>query len=259
MEEPFSLVGETGLSVRGRIVRPKTRGAFPLAIVCGDLFDTASSPLVKELGKMLLERGFAVAFYDPTNGLGKSDGRMCDVTLSQRARDIELIVEHSKRNRHVQDRKVLVIGLGFGGTAALALEGFKPLARSLVLVNAPLHVEDTAWTRFPEREMLRVRLKRYFHVLRQGREERINGTFFEDAARIDLARCARNLATPTLIITGGKATVTSASHAEWLSERAIAAKRELLTIPGLGDATERREAKLVYNAAMDFCKRMKLF
>jgi pimeloyl-ACP methyl ester carboxylesterase len=259
MEETFSLLGETGLAVHGKVIRPKMRGSFPLAVIAGDLFDTTTTPFVKELSKQLLDAGFALAAFDFTNSLGVSDGRVSDVTLSQRARDLEIVVECAKGKKYIQEKKVLVIGLGFGGTAALALEGFKPLARAMVLVNTPVMVEDTAWTRFPEREMLRVRLKRYFHILREGHEERINCTFFEDASRIDLARCARNLTTPTLLLVGGKASVVGASHAQWLNERLVAAKHELLVLPELGDASERREAKLVLNATLDFAKRMKLF
>ena len=258
MEETFSLMGETGLEVRGRIIRPKPRGPFPLAIVAGDLFDTTQSPFVKELTKQLLDAGFAVAAFDFTNSLGNSDGRLCDVTLSQRARDLEIVAQHAQGRSYITGKKTLVIATGFGGTAALALEGFKPIARALVLVNTPLMVEDTAWTRFPEREMLRVRLKRYFHVLWQGNEQRINSMFFEDAGRIDLARCARNLVTPTLILIGGKSTVTPAAHAAWLEEHAIAATRERVTVPDLADAHDRREARLVLEQALAFCKRHKL-
>ncbi len=258
MEEPFSIIGETGLEVRGVIVRPKPRGTFPLALLAPDMFDTARSPVIKELGKLLLEKGFAVVLFDFTNSFGTSDGRGCDITISQRARDLEIVLEYARKRPYVSEKKIITIGMGFGGTAALALEGFKATGKGLILVNAPTNVEDTAWTRFPDREMLRVRLKRYFHVRWQGKEERINSTLFEDAARVDLARCARNLTTPTLILTGAKATVTPLSHAMWLDDRAIAAKHEQLVLPDLADGTDKKEAKVILDATSAFLKRMKI-
>jgi pimeloyl-ACP methyl ester carboxylesterase len=258
MDEPFSIIGETGLEVRGLIARPKNRGTFPTVILAPDMFDTAQSPVVKELGKLFLEKGFAVVLFDFTNSFGTSDGRGCDITISQRARDLEIILEYVRKRPYVSEKRTIMLGIGFGGTAALALEGFKAAAKALVLVNAPTNVEDTAWTRFPDRDMLRVRLKRYFHVRWQGKEERINATLFEDAARVDLARCARNLTTPTLILTGAKATVTPLSHALWLDDRAIAAKHEHVVLPELVDATEKKEAKSIFDATNTFLKRMKI-
>lgn len=250
-EERFSIVNEQGLTIHGVIIRPKLRGSFPLAVLAGDFFDTAESPSIKEAAKLLLEEGFAIVQFDFTNGMGKSEGRIEDITISQRARDLQLVIEYAKRRAYVNERRVVVLGFGFGAMAALVLEGFHNLARALVLVNTPRAVDDTAWTRFDDREMLRVRLKRYFHISRGGEEVRINYTLLEDGYRTDMARCARNLKTPTLYLTGGDPVVPP-EHSAWLAERTPAPH----DIAALTDG--RKLVKEAVQRALEFFKKQKI-
>jgi dienelactone hydrolase len=255
-EEKFTILNDNELEIRGVIARPKKTGKFPVVVLAGAILDTADTPYIKELCRMFLEKGIAVVRFDFTNGFGKSGGRIENITISQRARDLELIVQYVKRRSYVNDGKVMILGFGFGAMATLLLEGFHNLTKAIVLLNTPSQIDDTAYTQFSERDMMRVKLKRYFHINREGKEVRINYTFFEDGYKLDMFRCARNLRTPVLYITGGDDAVVKSVHSERLYERTNT-KKELFTMPGLPHEVAKKQAQMVFDKAFDFFRKNK--
>ena len=255
-EEKFSILNENELDIRGSIIKPKKTGKFPLLIIAGDLLDNAETPYLKEFSKLALDNGFAVVKFDFTNSFGKSSGRAENVTISQRARDLELVVQYVKRRAYVNESKIVIIGFGFGAMASLVLEGFHALTKAMILVNTPSQVDDTGWTSFPERDMMRVKLKRYFHVMKEGKEVRINYTFYEDGYRLDMFRCARNLRTPTLYLAGADDQIVKPLHSERLAERTNA-KKEIDIIPGFAHDIGKKQVAMIYDKMMSFLKRQK--
>jgi dienelactone hydrolase len=256
-EERFSILNETDLEIKGTIFRPKKSGRFPLIVFAGGLLDTAETPYIKEMARLFLDEGYAVVRFDFTNSFGKSGGRAENITISQRARDLEQVVQYAKRRGYINDSKTGIVAYGFGAMAALVLEGFQNTAKAIVLVNTPEQIDDTAWTRFDEREMTRVRLKRYFHIQKDGQPVRINYMLFEDGYRLDIFRCARNLRTPVLYIAGAKNKIIPASQTERLFERTNC-KKELDILPDLSDEFGKKQAQLLFERSFAFFKRMKV-
>jgi pimeloyl-ACP methyl ester carboxylesterase len=255
-EERFSILNDSELEIKGTITRPKKAGKFPLLIIAGDLLDTTESAHVKELAKLALDANFAVVRFDFTNGFGKSGGRVENVTVSQRARDLEFLVQYVKRRAYINENKVIIIGFGFGAMATLVLEGFHGLTKAIILVNTPSQVDDTQWTSFSERDMMRVRLKRYFHVMKEEKEVRINFTFYEDGYRLDMFRCARNLHTPVLYLAGTADEVVKTLHSERLFERTNS-KKEIEMIP-INHEPSKKQIALIYERMMAFLKKQKI-
>jgi pimeloyl-ACP methyl ester carboxylesterase len=253
-EEKFSILNENEHEIRGTIYRPKRTGKFSVVVLAGDLVDTSDSSYTKELAKLLLEENIAVVRFDFTNGFGKSDGRIENVTVSQRARDLELIVNHLKRRNYIQDAKVSVVGVAFGAMATLAMEGFHALCKTIILVDCPSMAEDTGYTGFSERDMMRVKLKRYFHIIKEGKEVRINYTFLEDGFRVDALRCARNLRTPVLYICGGEDSIVKPVHSDRLFERTNG-KKELVRVESLAKESERKRAHIIFSNTIAFLKK----
>ena len=254
-EEKFSILNDSELDIKGVIIRPKKAGKFPLLVIAGDLLDTADSPNIKELARLALESGFAVVRFDFTNGFGKSGGRAENITISQRARDLEFLVQYVKRRSYINENKIVLLGFGFGAMASLVLEGFHALTKAVVLINTPSQVDDTSWTSFSERDMMRVRLKRYFHVMKEGKEVRINFTFYEDGYRLDMFRCARNLRTPALYLAGGRDDVVKPLHSERLFERTNS-KKEFEIVP-MGHEPAKKDITMIFEKMMTFLKRQK--
>lgn len=251
MDESFAIVNDAALTIRGVITRPKPRGRFPLVILAGGFFHTMQSPAVRELARLLLLDGFVIARFDFTDAFGESDGRAADMTISQRVRDLEHVVQYCKRRGYVNEEKTSILGIGIGAMSALILEAFHSQVQKLILVNTPMAVDRLSWTTFDDRERFRIKLKRYFHVPLSGSPALINYTFFEDAEKIDMARCARNLKTPVLYIVGDSP-VVSKDQSEWLHER-TSGKKRLLELP-IGEIDGKKGVKLVVDEAVKFLR-----
>ena len=116
--------------------------------------------------------------------------------------------------------------------------------------------EDTGYTGFSERDMMRVKLKRYFHIHKDGKEVRINYTFLEDGFRVDALRCARNLRTPALFLCGGEDSIVKPVHSERLFERTNG-KKELVRIESLAKESERKRAQIIFQHSLAFLKKNK--
>jgi dienelactone hydrolase len=255
-EEKFSVLNENELEIRGTITRPKKTGKFPLVVLAPDLLETGESAHIKEFCRLAIDKGLAVCRFDFTNSFGKSGGRIENITISQYARDLEQVVQYAKRRAYVHDAKIVLIGFGFGAMASLVLEGFHNLSRAMVLINTPSQIDDTSWTSFSERDMMRVRLKRYFHVQRDGKEVRINYTFYEDGYRLDMFRCARNLKTPVLYLHGINNTAVKPVHSERLYERTNG-KKEMEKIAGFEHEVAKKDVPMLFEKSMAFFKRNK--
>jgi dienelactone hydrolase len=256
-DEKFTILNDSDLDVKGVITRPKRTGKFPAVVLAGGLLETADSPYIKELARLFLDEGFVVVRFDFSNSFGKSGGRPENITISQRARDLEMATQYAKRRGYVNEGRVGIVAYGFGAMAALVLEGFQTLCKAIVLINTPEQIDDTAWTRFDEREMGRVRLKRYFHIQKDGQPVRINFTLFEDGYRLDIFRCARNLRTPVLYLAGAKNEIIPANQTERLYERTTC-KKELEILPDMSQELGKRQAAVIFERSYAFFKRQKL-
>lgn len=243
-EEHFAILNDAGLAINGTILRPKKRGRFPLIVIAGGFFDTMESPNVKEACRLLLERDYCVAKFDFTDGFGQSEGRAADITVSQRVRDLEHVVEYCKRRGYVNENKVGIFGIGLGAMSSVVLEAFHSCVHALALMNTPTKASAMSWTNFSEREMMKVKLKRYFHVPLDSSPVLINYTFFEDARKIDMPRCARNLKTPTLLMVGELDEIVNKEESKWLYDR-IPSKKHMEIIKGVGALDGRKGMKAV--------------
>lgn len=250
-EESFSILNDAGLAIEGVILRPKKRGRFSLVVLAGGFFDTMESPNVKEAARLLLEKGYAVVKFDFTDSFGRSEGRAADITVSQRVRDIGHVVDYCKRRGYVNESKVSILGIGLGAMAAVILEAFHSCSSRLALMNTPTKASAMKWTNFSDREMMKVKLKRYFHVPLGDSPVLINYTFFEDARKIDMARCARNLNTPVLLMFGEHDEIVSKDESKWLYDR-VPAEKKLVEIPGIGALEGRKGVKAVVEHAVEW-------
>ena len=56
-----------------------------------------------------LDDGWAIILYDSTQSFGESGGRAEDVTITQRAADLERVVNYSKRRSYINNQKIVII------------------------------------------------------------------------------------------------------------------------------------------------------
>ena len=223
--EKFSIINSNEEAIVGEVFRPKKRGRLPCVIFSNGLLEDRKAPYIKNFTQKLVEQGYIVVAYDSTRSLGESQGTVEYITISQRIEDLMSVIEHVKRRSFIDDSRVTVFGHCYGAMTALAMEGFEHCLAGIILVSTPAHIENTLVTRKTPHEMMKVRLKRYFHTRHEEQELRINYSFYEDGKKLDMNRAARNLKTPVLFIHGTEDESIPMSDSEGLFTRAIGPKR----------------------------------
>lgn len=253
-KESFTIVNENEHDINGAIIRPHKRGKMPCIIFCHGLLDTRNTPYVKSLSKKFLDDGWAIILYDSTQSFGESGGRAEDVTISQRSADLERVVNYAKRRSYINNQKIVVFGHCYGAMTALAMEGFQHILAGLILVSTPARIEETELTKKSSHEMMKVKLKRYFHIRHGDQEVRINYSFFEDGMKVDMDRAARNLKTPALFIHGAKDTSILLDNTERMHDRAIGPKK-LVVLPNMAHEIKGVTVTKIFKEAQEFLKK----
>ena len=223
--EKINIINDNEEVIVGEIFRPKKRGRLPCIIFSHGLLEDKKSAYIRNFTQKLVNEGYVVVAFDSTRSLGESDGDVEYVTISQKIIDLLLVIEYVKRRSFIDDSRVVVFGHCYGAMTALAMEGFEHCLAGLVLVSTPASIESTLVTRKSSHEMMKVRLKRYFHTRHEEQELRINYSFYEDGSKLDMNRAARNLDTPVLFIHGVDDVSIPISDSEGLFTRAIGPKR----------------------------------
>lgn len=256
-KETFTIVNENEHDVVGEILRNKKAGKLPCIIFSHGLLDTRKSAYIKTLTKKFLDDGWAVVNHDYSQSFGESGGRSEDVTISQRTRDLERVVAYAKRRSFINLDKVVVFGHCYGAMTALAMEGFQHVLAGLILVSTPARIEESCLTRKGSHEMMKVRLKRYFHIHHGDKEIRINYSFYEDGLKIDMDRAARNLTTPCLFMHGALDESIPLDNTQRMFNRAVGPK-ELVILDKMGHEIKGAAIGAIFEATKDFLKKQKI-
>lgn len=254
--EHFQVLNEKEELLDGVIETANTRKRQPLVVIMNGFLDTKDTVFKRKLSALFQAEGYVVVRFDYTHGFGSGSGDPSRFTLSGAVRDTEQVIEYASRRGYVDDAKVAVIGHSFGAMAAILLSAFDPRVKAVIAISSPYNFLETRVTRMPEREMARVKLKRYFHLHSEtlGEEVRIDFTFFEDGLKKDMARAVRNLRQPTLIIHGRKDESIPLAEAEEIHMR-IPGPKELQIIETMGHNVDTKDMKVVFPLMRDFLKR----
>jgi len=255
-KESFTIVNENEHDITGIIQRDK-KGKLPCIIFSPGLLDNRKSGWIKTIAKKFMDDGWAVIRFDYTQGLGESSGHSAAVTITQRVNDLQRVIGYAKRRSYINDKKVVVFGHCYGAMSALAMEGFNHELNAVILVSTPARIESSCLTRKEDREMSRVRLKRYFHVPHEGKELRINYEFYEDGKKIDMDRAARNLTTPALFMHGENDKSIPPADTQRMFDRAIGPK-EMIVITKMEHEIKGAAVTKIYAASKEFLKKQKV-
>lgn len=257
-KEQFTIVNENEHDLIGEIQRGKKVGKHPCIIFSPGLMDTAKSNYIKKSTKKFLDEGWAVLSFDYTQSYGESGGKPEDTTITQRSKDLKRVIEYAKRRSYIKDDKIVVFGHCYGAMTALFMEGFEHMLAGLILISTPARIENTLITRKDQRELMKIKLKRYFHVIHEdmNQEVRINYFFLEDGVKLDMDRAARNLKTPTLFIHGKNDQSIPTDDSKRMFDRAVGPKEYL----DINMEHEIKGAALtkIFTASLEFLKKNKI-
>lgn len=254
-KESFTIVNENEHDIVGELLRKEKKGKFPCIIFAHGLLEDRKAAYIKNLSTKFLDEGFAVLTYDSSQSLGQSGGKAENVTISQRVSDLTRVVSYARRRSFISDDKIIVFGHCYGAMAALAMEGFQNDLLGLVLVSTPARIEESQHTRKSSHDMMKIRLKRYFHIEHDNEQLRINYSFYEDGMKIDMDRAARNLKTPVLFIHGAKDESIPLVNSERLHARAVGPKK-LLVIDSMEHEIKGPAMTKIYNESLEFLQEL---
>lgn len=232
--ETFEILNEKEQSLNGSIETLHPRKKQPVVILLNGILDVKESPVKKKIANALLKK-YVVVCFDYTYGFGEGSGTAAAFTLSNQVVDIQHVIEHVTRRGYVDPEKVVLIGHCFGGMAAILHASFDERIKAVIAISTPYWFEDTRITRMEERDLSRIKLKRYFHIHedQQEKEVRIDYSFFEDGMKRDMARAVRNLTQPTLIIHGDQDASIPDKNAQEIYDR-LPGEKQLEIIENMG-------------------------
>ncbi len=122
------LPGVAFLADGGRIDRDGNALALNVNIGTGETLDTVS-------------QGGCVVLRVDARGVGGSEGDLAAVTLSQRERDAEAMLDYLKQRPDVDPNRLAIVGMGEGANVAIMTAAARPDVKAVVLLSpsdAPL-------------------------------------------------------------------------------------------------------------------------
>jgi len=112
----------------------------PCVIASHGLLSSKDSEKYIGLGERLSREGIAMLRFD-VRGIGESEGRLEDDTVSRRITDLGAAVDFLSR-RPGPGRKIGLVGSSLGGYVSLFKAAIDKEVRALVIWATPLHLDD---------------------------------------------------------------------------------------------------------------------
>lgn len=256
VSERFEILNEKEETLHGIIETDKPRSKQPIAIIMNGFLDTKDTAPKNALSELLRNEGYVVVRFDYTYGFGEGSGDVSKFTITHVVEDTTRVIDHATRRGYANPDKIVLIGHCFGAMGAIFLAAFEDRVKAVVGISVPYWFEDTKVTKFEDRELSRMKLKRYFHLHTERRDEdiRVDYTFIEDGLKKDMARAVRNLEQPLLLIHGALDESISVENAQEIYDRAPGVKN-LEIIEGMRHDPDTRAVKKLYPLIKTFLKK----
>ncbi|WP_116114303.1 CocE/NonD family hydrolase [Austwickia chelonae] len=114
-KEPVSITAHDGVKLSAYLLRPTTKGKFPVVVMPGSWSMNRSEYLVK--AKEMAARGFIVVSYT-SRGFWESGGQI-DIMGEDTQRDVSDVIDYALKQPGADSAKVGVVGISYGGGAGL--------------------------------------------------------------------------------------------------------------------------------------------
>ena len=216
-EEKIAFENARGVTLSGVLHQPVERDARGGAILCHGMESDKNSEKLIFLGRKLAAAGVLTLRFDFAY-VGESSGKFEDITYSGEVEDLKAAYTLLRER---QPGRIAILGSSMGGTVALLFASMEPSVAALVTVAAPVHPE-----KFPKRILSAAQLEEWRErgfTMYNGR--RLNVSLLEDLERLDVARAARDVKCPVLILHGDADPVVPVKEAHELHDCLTGGKR----------------------------------
>jgi len=112
----------------------------PCVIASHGLLSSKESEKYIALGERLSQEGIAMLRFD-FRGIGESEGRMEDDTVSRRIMDLDSAIEFIRSRRDLKGR-IGLLGSSLGGYVSLIRASMEEKIRAVVIWATPFHLDD---------------------------------------------------------------------------------------------------------------------
>lgn len=239
-----------GNNIYGVAYIPKVKDGkkYPLVILSHGY--SSSHKYLTDYGVSLAENGISCYSFDFCGGsnISKSDGKTTAMSVLTEKRDLEAVINASKKWPFVDTKKIFLSGESQGGfVTALAASEHASELRGMVLLYPAFHIPEAMRKMFPDKQGIQ-------EVMDFPNNMKIGRCYVDAVYDMDAYSITKNFDKDVLIIHGDKDVAVPISYAE----RAVKEypNASLKVIPGAGhvfiDKGQRDEALAYF---IDFIKK----
>lgn len=222
-EEPVSFSNPRGDTVAGVIHHPSGQWPGGAALLCHGMESDKDSDKILSLSRELAARGILTLRFDFSYA-GESSGKFEDLTYTGEVEDLASAFAFM---RSFSVTKIGILGSSMGGTIALLFAAREKAVTAVATIAAPLHPEKITRSLLSPEQVTQWRSEGFisFHG------QRINVSLLEDLDRLDVAREARQIACPVLIVHGDRDETVPVQEARELHDL-LAVPKRLVVLQG---------------------------
>ena len=197
-QEKITLKNSKNQNLIGVLYKPENRERFPIAIFCHGYRSTKENIKVKPIAENLVRAGAGLFAFD-FSGMGESEGKFEDTTISQYIDDLKCAIDRIS----LTTVKISVIGSSLGGLIALQEAAKDKRIKSLALISPVSHFPWGNKEEFSDIGKWKDKGYAFTNSRRFGKL-RINYSFYEDGLKYGDISKYKQIRIPVLIIHGTK-------------------------------------------------------
>ena len=201
MKEKVFFQNSSGVKLCGILSNPTTEKGKPIVILCHGFFRSKDGKTYVGLERILNEKGISTFRFD-FFGHGESGGKFEEVTTSEAADDALNAIKFLKESGY---RKIGLMGSSFGGMASI-MAASKVNDLYVLALKSPVSDYSSLFQAHQnEKEVKKIKEKGFTHITDiEGKERKLNISFFTDAQKADGYEAAKKIKIPALIVHGDK-------------------------------------------------------
>lgn len=225
MQKKVFFESRKGVSLCGILSDPNDSREHLAAILCHGFMTGKDGRTYVRLERILNEAGIATLRFD-FFGHGESGGDFAEITVSEAVDDVLHAIRFMREAGY---RNVSLVGSSFGGLAVLIASAKSDGLRCLALKSPVSDYLSKLIMQKNSQDMDIWRQQGFIHIADvEGRNLRLNYTFFEDAAKLKGFDVASEIAVPTLIVHGDSDESVAAADSQKLASMLSDCRLEII-------------------------------
>lgn len=235
MIKKISLKNNKGQKIAGIFNIPKGSGPFPAVIICHGFKGYKEQGHLRTLATELARNGIAALRFDFGNGVGKSYGKMEDISLTQYLEDLKVVVDFISKQKFVDKKRLGLTGHSLGGQLVFHYAPADKRVKALVGLAGSYYRGKgrTGLEKKAISQMAEAKKTGYFFINSERTKKRykIKIDFYFDLIKHDTIKQIKKIKIPSLLLHGSKDSSVRQSSSRDLY-KLLKQPKKLIVIPG---------------------------